>query len=105
MGFELKWVSLAFLLIICSHRFSIKGRLYPAILPVENKKVTGKVCLDTSILFFSPNSKLHEKNKIKKNIVLYIYITLLSGNCNRIKRPQVRFPYNFLYIFIDSLVG
>jgi hypothetical protein len=26
-----------------SHRFSIKGRVYPAILPVENKKVTGKV--------------------------------------------------------------
>ncbi|KAK7825768.1 aig2-like protein d [Quercus suber] len=25
------------------HRFSIKGRVYPAILPVENKKVTGKV--------------------------------------------------------------
>ncbi|XP_019228358.1 PREDICTED: AIG2-like protein D isoform X2 [Nicotiana attenuata] len=24
------------------HRFSIKGRVYPAILPVENKKVTGK---------------------------------------------------------------
>ncbi|XP_059662983.1 AIG2-like protein D [Cornus florida] len=27
------------------HRFSIKGRVYPAILPVENKKVTGKVLL------------------------------------------------------------
>lgn len=26
-----------------SHRFSIKGRIYPAILPVENKKVTGRV--------------------------------------------------------------
>ncbi|XP_059461028.1 AIG2-like protein D [Corylus avellana] len=25
------------------HRFSVKGRVYPAILPVENKKVTGKV--------------------------------------------------------------
>ncbi|KAI9393743.1 hypothetical protein POPTR_006G278900v4 [Populus trichocarpa] len=25
------------------HRFSIKGRVYPAILPVENKKVSGKV--------------------------------------------------------------
>ncbi|KAJ6800239.1 putative protein AIG2 [Iris pallida] len=25
------------------HRFSIKGRVYPAILPAENKKVTGKV--------------------------------------------------------------
>lgn len=25
------------------HRFSIKGRVYPAILPVENKKVTGRV--------------------------------------------------------------
>ncbi|XP_058183887.1 AIG2-like protein D [Rhododendron vialii] len=25
------------------HRFSIKGRIYPAILPVENKKVTGRV--------------------------------------------------------------
>lgn len=28
---------------LVSHRFSIKGRVYPAILPVENKKVTGKV--------------------------------------------------------------
>ncbi|XP_076894892.1 AIG2-like protein D [Bidens hawaiensis] len=28
------------------HRFSIKGRVYPAILPVENKKVTGRVLLD-----------------------------------------------------------
>eukprot|EP00262_Sarcandra_glabra_P005050 TRINITY_DN16307_c0_g1_i1.p1 TRINITY_DN16307_c0_g1~~TRINITY_DN16307_c0_g1_i1.p1 ORF type:complete len:170 (-),score=24.57 TRINITY_DN16307_c0_g1_i1:181-690(-) len=27
------------------HRFSIKGRVYPAIVPVENKKVTGKVLL------------------------------------------------------------
>ncbi|XP_008798165.1 AIG2-like protein D [Phoenix dactylifera] len=27
------------------HRFSIKGRVYPAILPVENKKVAGKVLL------------------------------------------------------------
>eukprot|EP00268_Persea_americana_P031205 TRINITY_DN3030_c0_g2_i8.p1 TRINITY_DN3030_c0_g2~~TRINITY_DN3030_c0_g2_i8.p1 ORF type:complete len:188 (+),score=16.84 TRINITY_DN3030_c0_g2_i8:142-705(+) len=27
------------------HRFSIKGRVYPAILPVENKKVTGRVLL------------------------------------------------------------
>ncbi|PWA85366.1 butirosin biosynthesis, BtrG-like protein [Artemisia annua] len=25
------------------HRFSIKGRVYPAILPVENKNVTGRV--------------------------------------------------------------
>ncbi|KAA8520987.1 hypothetical protein F0562_011660 [Nyssa sinensis] len=30
------------------HRFSIKGRVYPAILPVENKKVTGKVLLGIS---------------------------------------------------------
>ncbi|XP_071730486.1 AIG2-like protein D isoform X2 [Rutidosis leptorrhynchoides] len=28
------------------HRFSVKGRVYPAILPVENKKVTGRVFLD-----------------------------------------------------------
>ncbi|KAI5673040.1 hypothetical protein M9H77_13404 [Catharanthus roseus] len=27
------------------HRFSIKGRVYPAILPLENKKVTGRVLL------------------------------------------------------------
>ncbi|KAL6212611.1 hypothetical protein ACLB2K_017829 [Fragaria x ananassa] len=27
------------------HRYSIKRRVYPAILPVENKKVTGKVLL------------------------------------------------------------
>ncbi|XP_058113505.1 AIG2-like protein D [Magnolia sinica] len=27
------------------HRFSIKGRVYPAILPIENKKVTGRVLL------------------------------------------------------------
>ncbi|XP_022131718.1 AIG2-like protein D [Momordica charantia] len=27
------------------HRFSIKGRVYPAILPVENKRVAGKVLL------------------------------------------------------------
>ncbi|RVW17366.1 AIG2-like protein D [Vitis vinifera] len=32
------------LVLTCSHRFSIKGRVYPAILPVENKKVTGRVC-------------------------------------------------------------
>ncbi|XP_047338507.1 AIG2-like protein D [Impatiens glandulifera] len=28
------------------HRFSIKGRVYPAIIPVENKQVAGKVLLD-----------------------------------------------------------
>jgi len=27
-----------------SHRFSIKGRIYPAILPAESKKVAGLVC-------------------------------------------------------------
>lgn len=27
------------------HRFSIKGRVYPAIMPLENKKVTGRVLL------------------------------------------------------------
>ncbi|KAK1417830.1 hypothetical protein QVD17_26964 [Tagetes erecta] len=27
------------------HRFSIKGRVYPAILPVESKKITGRVFL------------------------------------------------------------
>ncbi|XP_016494827.1 AIG2-like protein D [Nicotiana tabacum] len=31
------------------HRFSIKGRVYPAILAVENKKVTGKVLLDVTV--------------------------------------------------------
>ncbi|XP_076907873.1 AIG2-like protein D [Bidens hawaiensis] len=30
------------------HRFSIKGRDYPAILPVENKKVTGRVLMRLS---------------------------------------------------------
>ncbi|KAI3713820.1 hypothetical protein L1987_72406 [Smallanthus sonchifolius] len=30
------------------HRFSIKGRTYPAILPVENKKVTGRVLIGLS---------------------------------------------------------
>ncbi|KAI3728242.1 hypothetical protein L6452_16875 [Arctium lappa] len=30
------------------HRFSIKGRVYPAILPVENKKVTGRVLVGIS---------------------------------------------------------
>ncbi|MFS7928424.1 putative gamma-glutamyl cyclotransferase [Helianthus anomalus] len=29
------------------HRFSVKGRVYPAILPVENKKITGRVCSST----------------------------------------------------------
>ncbi|KAM0070388.1 putative gamma-glutamyl cyclotransferase [Helianthus debilis subsp. tardiflorus] len=28
------------------HRFNVKGRVYPAILPVENKKITGRVFLD-----------------------------------------------------------
>lgn len=31
------------------HRFSIKGRVYPAILPVEVKKVTGKVLLGITV--------------------------------------------------------
>ncbi|CAI9259212.1 unnamed protein product [Lactuca saligna] len=31
------------------HRFSIKGRVYPAILPVENKKVTGRVLLGITL--------------------------------------------------------
>ncbi|KAL7609891.1 hypothetical protein Lser_V15G10561 [Lactuca serriola] len=30
------------------HRFSIKGRVYPAIIPVENKKVTGRVLFGLS---------------------------------------------------------
>ncbi|KAF7830162.1 AIG2-like protein D [Senna tora] len=32
------------------HRFSIKGRVYPAILPVDNNKVTGRVLLGISDL-------------------------------------------------------
>ncbi|KAK6912387.1 Gamma-glutamylcyclotransferase, AIG2-like domain, partial [Dillenia turbinata] len=35
------------------HRFSIKGRVYPAILPVENKKVIGRV------LFGITNPEMH----------------------------------------------
>ncbi|KAL7187107.1 hypothetical protein ACSBR1_037221 [Camellia fascicularis] len=31
------------------HRFSIKERIYPAIVPVENKKVTGKVLLGITL--------------------------------------------------------
>ncbi|KAL7165812.1 hypothetical protein ACSBR2_036643 [Camellia fascicularis] len=31
------------------HRFSIKERIYPAIIPVENKKVTGKVLLGITL--------------------------------------------------------
>ncbi|CAN4075799.1 unnamed protein product [Withania somnifera] len=31
------------------HRFSIKGRVYPAILPVENKRVNRKVLLDITV--------------------------------------------------------
>uniref|UniRef100_A0A7N0TWB0 Putative gamma-glutamylcyclotransferase n=1 Tax=Kalanchoe fedtschenkoi TaxID=63787 RepID=A0A7N0TWB0_KALFE len=34
------------------HRYSIKGRVYPAILPLENKQVTGRVCALSMI----PNS-------------------------------------------------
>ncbi|KAI4389999.1 hypothetical protein MLD38_002158 [Melastoma candidum] len=30
------------------HRFSIKGRVYPAILPVDKKSVTGKVLMDVT---------------------------------------------------------
>ncbi|KAL8201295.1 hypothetical protein R6Q57_012634 [Mikania cordata] len=30
------------------YRFSIRGRVYPAILPAENKKVTGKVLIGLS---------------------------------------------------------
>ena len=35
--------------LICSHRFKIKGRVYPAILPVQNNKVYGRVCLSSYI--------------------------------------------------------
>ncbi|KAL8536738.1 hypothetical protein ACS0TY_012063 [Phlomoides rotata] len=28
------------------HRFSIKGRVYPAIIPAENKEVVGKLLMD-----------------------------------------------------------
>ncbi|XP_021843990.1 AIG2-like protein D isoform X2 [Spinacia oleracea] len=40
------------------NRFSIKGRVYPAILPVENKKVLGRVCvfiLEVSVLYPEDN--------------------------------------------------
>ncbi|KAJ0807021.1 putative gamma-glutamylcyclotransferase, AIG2, gamma-glutamyl cyclotransferase-like superfamily [Helianthus annuus] len=41
------------MIFIVNHRFSIKGRDYPAILPVENKKVTGRVCsLSSSYTLF-----------------------------------------------------
>lgn len=38
-----------------SHRFSIKGRVYPAILPVENKNVVGRVCFTVRRSFASSN--------------------------------------------------
>lgn len=39
------WIYFFFFLmfLFCSQRFSIKERVYPAIIPVEDKKVDGKV--------------------------------------------------------------
>lgn len=37
----------------CSHRFSIKGRVYPAIVPLENHKVTGRVTSSIYSYFFA----------------------------------------------------
>lgn len=49
--------------LICSHRFKIKGRVYPAILPVHNDKVNGRVCLSfcTSLLNIHPSISLSLK--------------------------------------------
>lgn len=53
------WWSIYFLtfiviywLLLFSHRFSIKNRVYPAILPVDNKKVLGRVCIWSCFLCF-----------------------------------------------------
>lgn len=43
---------------ICSHRYSIKGRVYPAILPVENKRVNGRVSSSFILIFACPAIKL-----------------------------------------------
>lgn len=36
---------MGFFVLIRSHRFSIEGRVYPAILPVDKKSVNGRVCI------------------------------------------------------------
>ncbi|PKA62536.1 Protein AIG2 [Apostasia shenzhenica] len=50
------------------HRFSIKGRVYPAILPVESKSVTGRVLLgitDTELNLLD----IFEDGEYKRNTV------------------------------------
>lgn len=37
------------LVITCSYRYSIKGHVYPAILPLENKTVTDKFLLGITV--------------------------------------------------------
>lgn len=55
----------------CSHRFSIKGRVYPAILPLENHKVTGRVS------WTPPLQSVHISFLFK---MMKIHITGVAGN-------------------------
>ncbi|KAF5754008.1 putative gamma-glutamyl cyclotransferase [Helianthus annuus] len=50
------------------HRFSIKGRDYPAILPVENKKVTGRVLTGLSATELDILD-MYEDDKYDKRVV------------------------------------
>ncbi|GLT67519.1 hypothetical protein SLA2020_398200 [Shorea laevis] len=55
------------------HRFSIKGRRYPAIIPVENSKVTGKVLLgmtDPELHIFDEFEALeYERNSVEVSLM------------------------------------
>eukprot|EP00268_Persea_americana_P031201 TRINITY_DN3030_c0_g2_i11.p1 TRINITY_DN3030_c0_g2~~TRINITY_DN3030_c0_g2_i11.p1 ORF type:complete len:117 (+),score=11.59 TRINITY_DN3030_c0_g2_i11:102-452(+) len=71
--------------LLCSHRFSIKGRVYPAILPVENKKVTGRVLLgitdpELGVLDTFEDVE-YERTAVEVSLVVSIKITPLLILC------------------------
>ncbi|XP_019242306.1 PREDICTED: AIG2-like protein D isoform X2 [Nicotiana attenuata] len=80
------------------HRFSIKGRVYPAILPVENKKVTGKdssktLQAETYVWVDKKDPNLFGEWDFEVNVRSYISVPLLIACWTKIRRFQEEYTF------------
>ncbi|CAL2234458.1 unnamed protein product [Prunus armeniaca] len=82
------------------HRYSIKGRVYPAILPVENDKVTGKLLLgitDPELHILDEFEDVeYERNTVEVSLVEWKqlhkkdFIKMTTGFMEELELPEAK---------------
>ncbi|KAK2661139.1 hypothetical protein Ddye_007672 [Dipteronia dyeriana] len=88
------------------HRFSIKGRVYPAILPLLNKKVTGKVLLgitdpELHILDVFEDVEYQRTAVDVSFMVCFFFLSAFMSIASFCTFSQL---VNFMYIFVAMLL-